>query len=260
MKLKILIFAGLLMMTHLGIAQEKALSNDLSTVLKKGQKEYPLFGVKRIGIGHDMELQVHPLLFFLDPHIGLKKYWGNKNKWHISSRHTLNYPTILLKTISREGTGGVLPKTSVIPQIFSTKNEIQVAKALGDQFRFTAILGLELAATLGDSDFPTIDLPFAYRRTAVYHDHFLPYFGLQLEGDLTPELKYELAFTAYKIMNDTGGFTFEDKVILYWKKSRKFGLKAGLASAFGKYPFGNDIRWMPLVDFVWTVGSRVMKI
>ena len=255
MKSIISIFISLFLMVHLGFSQEKSLMNSYTSILEKGQKEIPLFGVKKVGIGHDMELQVHPLFFFLDPHIAVKKYWGNQNDWLLASRHTLNYPTLLLKMMSREGTGGVLPKTSVIPQIVSSRNEVSATKTIGDQFYLTALLGVELVVTFGDADFPTIDLPFFYRRTAVYHDHVLPFVGVEFGGHISPKVDFEVVVTGYKMLNEIGGFTVEDKAVLFWKKSSKFGVKAGLASAFGQYPFGYDIRLMPILDFVWMVGK-----
>lgn len=254
MKSIISVLIGVFLVMNVGLSQEKALVDSKVSVLAKGQKDLPLFGVKKMGIGNNMELQLHPLFFFLDPHIGLKKYWGDRGGWHLSSRHTLNYPTLLLKMMSREGTGGVLPNTSVIPQIISTQNEILATQTIGNQFYLAASLGVELAITFGEANFPTIDLPFVYRRTAVYHDHILPYVGVEFGGQLSQKIDFEVILNIYKFINDNAGFTVEDKAVLFWKKSPNFGIKAGVASVLGKYPFGYDFRWIPLLDFVWMVG------
>lgn len=256
MKFNILLLLGFLCIANTGQAQYKSWSGETAFVVEKGEKELSLFGAKKLGIGKGMELQAYPILFFLNPHIGLKKYWGDKSNWAISSRHKLTYPSLLLKTISREGTGGVLPKTSIIPHIITTKNELIATKVIGGNFHLTGTLGVELAVTFGDSDFPVIDYPFIYRRTAVYHDKILPYLGLQFEGHINPKFGFQVAFTTFKLINDTGGFVFENKFVLFWEKSPKFGVKLGVVSAFGKYEYGGDAKAIPVLDIVFKWGKK----
>ena len=251
----IIVLLSFLFLSNIAFTQTNLWSDASAQTLKKGRKNWPLLGIKKMGLKNNKELQIQPIFFFLAPNIGLKKYWGNKNGWDIASLHKLHYPSLMLKTIAREGTGGVLPKSSVIPQIIGTKNELIVSKVINEQYFFAARLGVDLALSFGDADFAEIDLPFIYNRTAVYHSNFIPYLGLHLGGTIVPKLDFELAFTALKMTNDTGGFVFEDKAVLFWKLSDKFGIKAGAASAFGRYAYGNDFKLIPVFDVVFGFGK-----
>ena len=240
-------------------AQSDVWSDASASVLKKGRLEWSLLGKKRLGIKNNMELIAQPFFFFISPHIGLKKQWNTHSDFNLASVHRIGYPSILLKIMSREGTGGILPKDSTIPQIITFKNAIIVSKNIKTHYFAAANLGVELALSLGESDFPEIDFPFIYRRTAVYHNQFVPYLGIHLGGQLISKIDFELAFTAYKMTNDIGGLIFEDKAVLFWKKSNKFGVKAGVASVFGKYAYGNDARLIPVIDVVLGFGGSQQK-
>lgn len=234
-------------------AQQNLWSDASTQTLKKGRLEWPLLGKKRLGIGKNMELSAQPVFFFMAPHIGLKKEWKNKTTFNLATVHKLGYPTILLKMLSREGTGGVLPETSIIPQLLTFKNEVIISKNIGDQYFIATRLGLELAFIFTNGDFPQIDLPFIYNRTAVYNNKFMPYLGVNFGGELLPKLDFEIAATVFA--NGTGGFVSEEKIILFWKKSDRFGVKAGVASAYGQYAYGYDFKLIPVIDLIFGFGG-----
>ncbi len=259
MRLTILLIFTFILGFNTAESQSFIWTNSTSEVLPAKAKEIPLFGVKRIGLRNDKELQIHPIFFFLYPHVGLKKQWGNKGDWTIGSYHSIAYPSLLLKSMAREGTGGILPKTSVIPQIITTKNEVFATKMISNQFFVMASLGVELAASFGDADFPTIDFPFAYRRTAVYHDKIVPKLGIAFGGHISAKVDFMIDVNAYKMFSETGGLILENKAFVFWRKSDRFGLKAGFATAFGRYPYGLDFRIMPALDLVFSRRSSSEK-
>ncbi|MFT4645242.1 MAG: hypothetical protein ACI8ZX_001655, partial [Planctomycetota bacterium] len=70
--------------------------------VKQGRVESGLFGPLRIGLKNNMELQVHPLLFFVIPNARLKKNWtlNQSNKLQVASEHGFTFPTILLNLLA----------------------------------------------------------------------------------------------------------------------------------------------------------------
>ena len=224
-------------------------------VLSKGRKVWPLFGAKKMGIGKQMELRVQPLFFFISPNLGLKKGWLHKNSWLISSNHQINYPSIFLNMIAGEGAGGILPDNSQIPPMITLKNELLV----GRYWYGLATLRLGAATTFsfGDKDFPDIDLPFLYSRMLSFNHTPNLYAGINLRKGLSEQFHLEADFTAFKVdLTGNNAFVYESQLIVFWKLSTKFAIKAGAAASHGQFPYGKDFRVIPLFDLLYGFGGK----
>ncbi len=238
------------------IIQHKIWPDRTTNTLVKGRKVWPLLGVKKRGAGNNMEWQIQPLFFFVSPNLGLKKQWLNHQKgWSFASLHKINYPSIYLNLIAREGAGGVLPKESQIPAMISLRNEFLLGFNTQANF-FTLRLGIATTFQLGSAEknFPDIDIPFLYNRTLSLNNTPNIYFGINFNRDLHPRLNLEADFSAYKVDFDSNDFVYESQLLFLWRKSSKFGIKFGAAAAHGRYPYGSEFMVIPVVDFLFGFG------
>ncbi|NOZ35872.1 MAG: hypothetical protein GXO80_11310, partial [Chlorobi bacterium] len=156
MKLKLFFIIFIISISGISRAQNLKWSNGSADVLEQGRKEIGVFAPFKIGLKNSSELSVHPLLFFVIPNITYKKQWKVTDNYRFASIHTLTYPTLLLKMLSRNGAGGILPATSTIPQLFKLNNSALISI---DKFgqTFTLSAGIDLCLSAGDSDFPYIE-------------------------------------------------------------------------------------------------------
>lgn len=232
---------------------------DRSTrTMKPGRKVWPIFGVKKLGAKNNMEWHIQPIFFFVSPNLGLKKNWKESDSGiSISSFHQINYPSIYLKLFAREGAGGVLPLDSQIPPMLSIRNEILIG--LNRQGNFITLRGgIATAFKLGsgEKNFPDIDYPFLYNRTLAFNNSPNIYLGINFNRDILPKLNVEFDLSTFSVGNDTGNFVHETKLIFFWKKSDRFGLKAGAAAGFGQYPFGSTFQMIPVFDVLFGFGGK----
>ncbi len=226
--------------------------------LTPGRKVWPLFGVKKMGIKKNMEWQIQPLFFFVSPNLGLKKHWKKNQKGlSFSTLHKINYPSIYLKLIAREGAGGVLPKDANVPHMISLKNEFLLGYHMQKTFlRFrTGIVTVFKFGGAEKNDFPSIDIPFLYNRTLAFNNSPNLYFGLHFNQELGSKLNLEADFTFFQVDLQDKDFVIENRLLLFWKKSDRFALKAGVASAHGRYPYGSIVQFIPVFDVLFGFGK-----
>ncbi len=238
--------------------QENVWASRRPQTLKAGRKVVPLFGAKKIGAAKNMEWRIQPLFFLISPNLGLKKCWKENNRWSIASFHQINYPSFYLNLIAREGSGGVLPKDSEIPPMLSLRNEILLGFSSKKMSSVTFRVGVATAFKIGsgEKNFPDIDFPFLYNRTLAFNHTPTFYGGINFYQDILPRLNMELDITAFQVNNENGSFIFENQLIFFWRKSSKFGLKAGVAAAYGSYPYGFDWRMIPVFDVIFGLNKK----
>ncbi|MEE8409850.1 MAG: hypothetical protein V3T05_09610, partial [Myxococcota bacterium] len=151
-------------------AESAAWSQGTAYTLPHGRWEVGLFQPLRYGVADSIEVGTHPLLNVLMPNVAIKKAWLGWWGGQLSSRHSLTYPTGLLKALSRDGTGGVLPGDTRVPHIVALTNQAVYSRPLFGELLLTVEAGVTLAASFGRSTLPTIDLPIVFPRTAAYHN------------------------------------------------------------------------------------------
>lgn len=227
------------------------------------QWDIGLFQPLRYGLTPTVSLSAHPLWFFLMPNLRLKKQW-KKSDIFIATRHQVIYPSFLLKNIAREGTGGILPANTEVPQILIFSNEILFSTWLKKQtsctlpdYLLTLKLGVDAAYNSGDTIIPTIDLPLVYHRTATYHKKMLYYAGLDLEIGFHETINYSIDVEF--MTADFGDYAVEHKALIVWNKSDTFKIMGGYKISYGKYPYGTEFRFFPMIDLLWIINPSQDK-
>lgn len=229
--------------------------------LPKGIFRVGVFNPLSYGITDKLEVSTHPLLFFVFPNASVKKLWYvTERPWYLSTRHTLNYPSIALNIVSRKQFGGVLPENTKVPFILGLSNEflastwlIKKTSCTPPDLLLTLKLGLKVAAKIGDNTIPTIDYPLIYQRTAIYQKKtYLWYFGAGLDGYLPHTIfNFSVDFDLFsvKFFDD---YAVEHKGLLVWSnKEERFTVAGGYLLSWGTYPFGTNLKVFPLIDCIW---------
>ncbi len=222
--------------------------------LFKGQKEIGLFQPLRIGIGGNTEIIAHPIAFFVMPNFAVKHRWIS-GKWAVATRHSIHYPTPLL----RIGRGFIQPSTAEIPHIIATDHQILITKRICKPF-FTLKIGIQSSAQFGNSaDFQTFDLPIVSPRTANYHDNPTFHWGIDMVARLSPKFEFLVDFDHFITARKDAKLAIESKTMILWRKSHKFSVMGGVKLSYGNYPWNNEFQMIPLVDLVWKIKKNEKK-
>ncbi len=228
-------------------------SSNGSQLLEKGRKEIGLFSPLKIGLKDSVELKIHPIYFFIIPHVGIKKYWKSFGEYNLMSKHHLAYPSLLYKVMARRGTGGVLPATSKIPQMIQFNNSVSIGRKFNANFEANVGVGIDMTFSIGkDKHFPEIEYFFAYPRTYSYNNFATPYFSLDLNGNLFNRFTYSYDFDAFFLTKAYKGSIMENRLKIQWNKSDRFAIRAGVMQTSGRFPYGKDNKIFPMVDVLFS--------
>jgi hypothetical protein len=228
----------------------KLWSEGSAYILPKKRIELGLFQPLRYGQSERIEWSTHPIYFFIIPNLNIKWFHGFYDDVAIASRYSIYYPTMLLRTISREGTGGIISPEFEIPQMIGFNGEALFSKRLYENTILTAKLGLAFGVKFGGLDErTTIDLPLVYNRLAVFYHGYQLRGGVDLDGHLYKRWYYSLDMDYFYIPNIDHNKTFEHKGLLIWQKSEKTRLTIGYKLIYGEYPFASQWHlFIPLLD------------
>ena len=232
-------------------AQRNSWTHDTAHLLPEGRIETGLFAPMRVGLGADVELQVHPIWTFTAPHLGAKAQWLHAGAWTLATRHTLSYPTPLLGMLSRAGTGGVLPEDTKVPHILNLTQDVLLSYAVGPEQVVTARSGVRLAASWGESTLVTIDLPVIFPRSAAWHDGVTGEAGLAWAGRVRGPIHASLAIDLFLMADPVSSYSLEQTATLTWRISPHWALMGGVKYVSGAYPFGEQSHVLPLVDLTY---------
>lgn len=219
--------------------------------------EIGVFGALRYGLTENVELSTHPLFLFVIPNVAAKVAWWSGENSQFSSRHTLVYPTLLLNLVSREGTGGILPPTTEVPQVFALSNDALFSHQISEHHTMTWRLGVTVAphfggGTTGATQFPTIDVPLVYARTAAYHSIGSGVAGLAVDGPIWGPFSFVVDADVFVMPGmDVGKFAVEQGTTLRWNPSGSWIVQAGYRLVVGSYPFGMQTDIFPVLDVQW---------
>lgn len=233
-------------------ASARLWSNRSALIIPRGRLEFGLFGLSHWGVTDDIELAAHPLLELVLPHLEGKFRWLRRGAFTLSSWHRLSYPTLLLATVSREGTLGLLPANTDVPVAVGLDTSFLVTVSLpADGTHFTLELGLSLAPRLSGGDDVVLDFPFLYSRFAAVSTSGTPYAGLAMTSVLADHfsLSADLRFTSIPVVPH--GFVLEQGASITWYPGRGFGLALGYRVAHGRYPVGVRTHVLPTVELTF---------
>lgn len=218
-----------------------------------GRWQVGIFQALRYGYSESVELSLHPLAFFLMPNLDAKWCHGSISGLQVASRHSIYYPTPLLRTLSREGTGGIISPEFTIPHMISIYTELLVSSPLGRDHLLTGKAGLCLAIRSGPLDArSTIDLPLVFPRLAVFYQDYGFRGGMDVQGLILRRWHYLLDGDLFYYPKGEENFAFEHRGLVLWQKSPRFQFCVGYKLCYGQYPFGSQ--WhllMPLLDLEW---------
>jgi hypothetical protein len=246
------LFATALMLPITALAKSPGETHGTAHVLEEGDWEYGLATGLHRGFGSGLELSIRPLGAILSPHLVAKKVWKEHEAWTLTTRHSLNLPTPLLRTLARPGTGGVLPADAVIPIILVLDSRFLATVALTDQTELTLSTRLVLAASFGQANWSSIDMPMVYSRTAAYHDGLATAFGAQLDGGLIGPLGYRVDLDLWWMPLSAGKWSIEGKACLPFRPTEHFAVQLTGTAVVGQYPYGVNWHLLPGFDLSWS--------
>ena len=228
----------------------KIWSEGTAYILPQKRVELGLFQPLRYGQSQNIEWSTHPIYFFIIPNFSLKWFNGFYNNLAIASRYSVYYPTMLLRTIAREGTGGIISPEFDIPQMVAFNGEALFSKSLNQNTLITLKIGLAFGIKFGGLDErTTIDLPLVYYRLAVFYHGYQLRSGLDLDGHLYKRWHFALDADYYYIPSVENNKAFEHKGLLIWKKSEMTQYTLGYKLVYGEYPFGSQWHlFLPIFD------------
>ena len=226
-------------------------SKGTTQTLPQGRWEVGVFQPLSYGLNETTELSTFVLADLVIPNITIKKFWNNMEGWKFISKHSLLYPSILLNVMAKEGALGILPNNSKIPTIFVLNNQFMLSHRFNDRFCIISKIGFSVALVSGDSDFPTIDIPFVYNRTSIYHNGSMFNIGLDVRGNILTNLEYLIDLDKFIMDKDYCEYSYEHKAMLIWKINRRLALLGGYKMSISDYPsqYQRNIDIIPLIDF-----------
>ncbi|MBL7075464.1 hypothetical protein ISS37_09535 [candidate division KSB1 bacterium] len=233
--------------------------------LPKGRFEVGMFQPLRYGQTESLEWSTHPILDFLIPNVTIKISHSQFHEWYMATRHSLVYPTPLLRKLRIKGfgiqaladmdVGGIIsgdPDIPQIPHMVSSRNEVILSRSFGRSTLVTVKVGLVLAIKTGELDSrTTIDLPIVFSRLGVYYNGYGVNAGADVLRDVTKRVDFLIDADVFLLPGLDEDFAFEHKGLIVWNKSLRFRLAFGYKLVFGEYPFGTQWHLLPLFDLQW---------
>jgi len=251
--LKILLVLLILLSFNVLIAQEyktKFWSTGSAYILPQKRVELGLFQPLRYGYSKNIEWSTHPIYFFIIPNFSVKWFHGFYKDIVYTTRHSIYYPTYLLRTISREGTGGIISPEFDIPHMLAFNNELLISMPMGTDHFITGKAGIGFGIKFGElDDRTTVDLPMVYNRLDVFYHGYQLRFGADFQGRIYERWHYLLDADYYLIPGVEHNKAFEQKGLILWNKSTKTQLSIGYKLIYGEYPFGSQWHlFLPIFD------------
>ncbi len=253
----ILLILIVFLLTGLRAQSQAVWSAGTAKVLPEGRKEIGLFQPLRYGWSDNVELSLHPLYFLIIPNLRIKWHHADYKNMIFSSRHGFYYPTFLLRTLTREGTGGIISPEFNTPSMFALNNEILISTDIKRTISITGKVGITAAIKFGGLDQrTTIDLPLVYPRLNVFYHGYGLHGGTDFESKIRGRwfclIDGDFYFTPSA--ESDRDFAFEHKMLIYWRKSGYTEFCFGYKLVYAEYPFGAQWHlFAPLFDiqFAW---------
>ncbi len=221
--------------------------------LRPNRIEVGVFKPLRYGWKHGLEFETAPLIDILCPNIVIKKAWLRGPSVHTATQHSLSYPTPLLRTLARAGTGGMFPDDSRIPHIVSSNHSILLTRSID---RFTAVTtraGILFAIRSGPVDMPTIDLPVLFPRMSPYYHGAAIRLGLDFSNRIAGNWAVLSDLDLFLLLDARSPFSYEHKSLILWHRGEGMRILGGYKLVYGTYPFGAQLDLLPLLDVEWGI-------
>jgi hypothetical protein len=224
--------------------------------IPKKRWELGLLTLSRYGITNNLEISAHPLMFFVMPQVKIKVGWGEYSGFRLATEHGIFYPTVFMRLVATEGTGGLISPEFSIPQMFAISNRFLVSHKPFRNALLTGHAGIAFSVKFGYLDpMSTIDLPVIYPRLAVFYDQ--PEFdaGIDFRGKFVPRFGWLFNVENFIVCGTPNNYFMENKgVLAYNSKKESLRIEAGYKLCFGRYPAGPQWHLLPVIDLVFGIG------
>jgi hypothetical protein len=233
---------------------------DTARLVAPGRMELGVFAPLRWGVAERLELSVHPLWMFVAPNAALRVGWGRLGGLEWASEHSLLYPTPLMRLLSREGTGGIVPSDVTYPHLLASGQHLLVTRQLPGEHLLSARLGGTLAWNLTRFDGPRfwsqVEWHYAWPRTAAWINGWNLDGGLAAQGPVWRGFGYRATLDLFLMPGMKGDRAAEWSVVATWRPRPGLELHAGATWSWARFPYGTRTSVaLPLVDAVWAFDA-----
>ncbi len=230
-------------------------SSDTARVLPARRLEVGVFAPLRLGIRDRYEISIHPGWALVAPHLDGKIAWLRWRTLSLASAHGIIYPTPLVRLLSREGTGGIVPADVTFPHVIGTSHHLLATIDAGGHLltlRAGARLGWNLTAFDGPRSWSEIEWHFVWPRAAAWFTGFAADFGLAVQGPIARGLGYRLEIDRFFMPGLRGDWAHEWAGIMSFRPSPRLLLRAGLKWSYAEFPYGARLSPpLPIADVIW---------
>jgi hypothetical protein len=237
------------LMARAASAQSTPWSSSTALIMPQGRWEFGLLHGLHWGAREELEISLHPLLCIALPHLEAKVRWQSRQQWHLGTRHRLSYPTLFLQLVSREGDLGLLPASTRVPVAIGLDNDLLLSLEHIARHFVTFEAGVSAAPRFTSSDdMPLLDFPFLYNRFAAMKSGLTVHTGLGAEGIAYRFFTYRADLAIYPLPVIPGSYTIEQGGWVGWRPCSCFELSLGYRLSYGRYPVGERLHLLPLID------------
>lgn len=222
-------------------------------VIPKHRLEMGILDESRYGLTDRYEISSHLLKSLLMPNLNLKISWGSYKGFYFASKHGLFYPSPFMKTVAREGIGGLISPEFSIPEMLAINNQIIVSCSPLKNTILSAYTGFNFALKSGELDErTTIDLPYIYPRLAVFYNRPEIIAGLDFRGNFTRCFGFKYNIDNFLFLNTSENHFLENTLVLtYTSKKQTIRIELGSKLSYGKYLWGPQWHLLPVVSFAF---------
>jgi hypothetical protein len=231
-------------------AQTSTWSTNTAVPIPAGRWEFGILQPLHWGATDEIELSAHLLGAMVLPHLEAKILWRERYPFYIATRHRLRYPSLLLRLLSREGAGGILPATTEVPHAVMIDTEIVATLAMDCTHWATLTAGFTLAPR-GAGELPLVDFPLAYPRLAALDSFATLHTSAGLEGEIFRGVAYSLEATLWWIPGVRRGYALEHSASLGWRSGDRWSILAGYRMSQARYPAGTQRHIFPFADLLF---------
>jgi hypothetical protein len=237
------------------VEQREPWADGSARTMPVGRAEIGVFSPARWTPVEGVELGLHPVWFFVLPHVEAKLQWASFGAgFYFATQHRLSYPSLFLNLVATEGTGGLLPNDSNVPQALIIDNYALLSRTLGEHQVLTLRAGISVGPRTS-SDLPLLDFPFLYAEFAPLYAPLVPRAGALVEGRIAGDFHYSLEFLASFLpvgdeeQGTRDAWAFDEAVELHYRIHDTHEFSAGMLIEQAEYPIGWRVYFLPTVDY-----------
>jgi hypothetical protein len=228
--------------------------------------ELNVLSPSKYGITRKSELSLHPLAFFVMPHVFYKQKWTKllflNRTLYLSSRHGIYYPTAALKNSVRFNFDFLPHPTGTVPGDIAIQNEAIFSMFLdepsqcssGDKL-ISARLGFKYSFKFNDTPFPTINRAILYRETVVGTPALVWYTTARIDAHLNSYFNY-FAEAEFYSQGFFKNISIEAKAGLMGYSGKRSSSFGGVKFAYSRMPGNSKFLVMPIFDVTFNINPK----